>query len=136
MKGALRKNFAGTPTGNRHSTERGSSSNYPEAAASNSALPTDDTPLIKAGQPIQKSTQSLQLSRQDPPIVASDDEQNVPASATTFTQIMHPSHEVRLQPDLSSSCGGTATEAIVGRVCEGPRDLQRALQPSVSLNQS
>jgi hypothetical protein len=32
---------------------------------------------------------------------------------------MHPSHEVQLQSDLSPSCGGTATEAIVERVCEG-----------------
>ncbi|KAF3056136.1 hypothetical protein CFAM422_012862 [Trichoderma lentiforme] len=117
----------------RKATPRDSPDASPDAAISSNVLPTSGSPLSKAREPFQESSQSLPPSRQFPPITTSDDGYNTPASATTFSQIMHPSHEIQLRREPATSFKGLNPEAIVGRVCEGlaiSKDLYHYLMES------
>ncbi|KAL7905167.1 hypothetical protein GGI35DRAFT_461069 [Trichoderma velutinum] len=104
---------------NGRPAQKSTSLNSPETAISSNVLPTGgDSPLSKAGEPFQESSHCLSLPRKLPPIATSDDGHSTPASATTFSQIMHPSHEIQPPQEPTPSFEGMVPEAIVGRVCE------------------
>ncbi|KKO96956.1 hypothetical protein THAR02_10936, partial [Trichoderma harzianum] len=117
----------------RRATPRDSPDASPDAAISSHVLPASGSPLSKAREPSKGASQSLPPSRQFPPIATSDDGHNTPASATTFSQIMHPSHEIQPRREPAPSFEGMNPEAIVARVCEGlaiSKDLYHYLMES------